>query len=267
MDESNISLFQNNVASESIQIENLPIDFIFSESEVTKTFFVQNDGTLVQVEDLVEPNTLSTEKVLTRKRRRDPKKWKCNVAKGNRQSGKSYTNRKGKIQRERTVKEVGCANPDKCTFRCMEKLDTDARKVIYDSYWRLNDAEKRHFYATNIKRASCERKRTKADVSRKSYTLNYYFNYMQTDIRVCQQFFINTLDVNKGRVYYFFSQAENRSTVTPDASKHGKHAKKKLSEEDKQGIRDHINKFPAIESHYCRQGSKKLYLDQGLPYE
>lgn len=202
--------------------------------------------------------------MLTRKRKRNPKKWKCNIAKVNRQSGKSYNNRKGETQRERAVKAEGCANPDECPFKCMAKIDMVGRRETHNSYWNLDDKEKRHFYPANVKRALCERKRTEAAVSQKPYNLNYSFNYLQQDIRVCQQFFINTLDINKGRVYYFFRQGKKRSTITPGPATHGKHAKKKLSEELKQGVRDHINRFPAVDSHYCRQGTKKLYLDQGL---
>lgn len=54
---------------------------------------------------------------------------------------------------------------------------------------------------------------------------------MKEDIRVCQQFFINTLNVNKGSVYYFFSEGENQPTVTPGPQKHGKHTKKVLVEQ------------------------------------
>lgn len=230
-----------------------PIDCAIGQIEYCVTPSLQSSEQ-IQTSD-VQP----TEKKLTRKRKRDPTKWKSNIAKVNRQSGKPYITKKGD---KRPGKFVN--NELICPFQCMAKIDESGRQTIYDSYWGLNDSEKRHFYASNIKRAPCVRKRTKAETSQKSYSLNYYFNYMKTDIRVCQQFFINTLNVNKGRVYYFFSKSEGRPTVTPGLLTHGKHTKKVLSEAGKQEVRDHINKFPTMESHYCRENTKKQYLDQGL---
>lgn len=87
---------------------------------------------------------------------------------------------------------------------------------------------------------------------------------MHVDVQVCQQFFVNTLNINKGRVYYFFEKSNNRKTVTPGPLMHGKHTKKVLDERLKQEVRDHINKFPRMESHYCRKSTKKQYLDPGL---
>lgn len=52
--------------------------------------------------------------------------------------------------------------------------------------------------------------------------------------------------------------------MTPGPLMHGKHTKKVLDERRKQEIRDHINKFPHMESHYCRKTTNKQYLEQGL---
>lgn len=149
-------------------------------------------------------------------------------------------------------------------MQCMAKIDRDGRQYIHDSFWALDDREKRHFYVTNVKRSPCARKRTKSETSQKEKTFQYHFNYMHVDIEVCQQFFVNTLNINKGRVYYFFGKSNGRKTVTPGPSMHGKHTKKVLDLRRKQEIRDHINKFPRMESHYCRQNTKKKYLDPGL---
>lgn len=203
-------------------------------------------------------------KKLTRKSKRNPKNWKRNISKENRQSGKAYLNCKGEMQPSRYVKTIGCSNAERCQFKCMTKINNEGRQAIFDSYWLLNDSEKRHFYVANVKRVKCKRKRTRAPRSQKSYNLHYYFNYMQEDIQVCQQFFVNTLNVNKGRIYYYFNQNKNKPTITPKVLLHGAHKKKVISEKQKQEVRDHINKFPVVESHYCRRNSKKNYLYQGL---
>lgn len=207
-----------------------------------------------------EPQT----KKLTRKRLRNSKNWKRNISKVNRQSGKSYKNAKGEIQPSRNVKTKGCSNQSKCPFQCMGKINREGRQAIFESFWLLDDSEKRHFYVSNVKKSKCKRKRTNAERSRKPYVFNYYFNYMNEDVRVCQQFFVNTLNVNKGRVYYYFKNNSHKPTITPGKSRHGTHQKKVISDKQKHEIRDHINRFPVVESHYCRKHSNKQYLYQGL---
>jgi len=105
----------------------------------------------------------------------------------------NHTAKNGQKKPARCVKEIGCSNEDTCPFKCMSKIGVVGRKEIHDSYWALNDSEKRHYYAANVKQVSCQRKRTKAELSRKSYSLIYNFNYMKADIRVCQQFFSTRL--------------------------------------------------------------------------
>lgn len=242
------------------QIPIIPIEDIAPDDEIIETYVVQDDGTLLKICD----ETVTEPKTLTRKRRRNVEGWKRNISKSNRQSGKVYTNCRGEIQSARRVRIEGCANPVRCPFKCMTKFSQDARQAIFNSFWALNDSEKRHFYVANVKKSKCLCKRTKSVTSQKTYNLRYYFNYMDEDIQVCQKFFANTLDVSQGRVYYYFSQNKNKPTITPGAPRHGKHTKKVLSIEQKQGVRDHINRFPTVESHYCRQNTKKKYLHQGL---
>lgn len=227
------------------EIETIPIDYIASDDEIIETFSVQEDGSLI-------PATNGNQrKKLTRKRLRNHKNWKRNISKLKRQSGKSYRNVRGEIQPAKFVKNIGCANPSKCEFQCMAKINREGRQSIFDSFWLLPDSEKRHFYVSNVKKVKCQ-------------PLKYHFNYMDEDVRVCQQFFINTLNVNKGRIYYYFGKNSRKSTITPGKYLHGAHPKKVISNVKKQEVRDHINRFPVVESHYCRKNSSKLYLYQGL---
>lgn len=192
--------------NDTILIENLAHD-----DEIIETYTVQPDGSLLPASD--ESQAVKMKK-LTRKRKRNPETWKRNVAKVQRQAGKSYINTKGEIQPARKVKSEGCSNPASCPFKCMNKINLSGRQAIHDSYWELNDSEKRHFYVANVKKVRCQRKRTKAEYSRKSYILHYNFNFMDEDVRVCQQFLINTLNVSHGRVYYYFSQNKNRPKIS-----------------------------------------------------
>lgn len=166
----------------------------------------------IQLPEQLDEETNNDErpqKVLTRKRSRNPEKWKANIAKKNRQSGKPYITKNGVKRPGKFVRNAGCANELTCVHQCMTKIDKERRQYLHDSFWALDDKEKRHFYVSNVKRSPCARKRTKAETSQKSKSFRYFFNYMDVDIEVCQQFFVKTLNINKGRVYYFFKKKQN----------------------------------------------------------
>ncbi|CAC5384820.1 unnamed protein product [Mytilus coruscus] len=71
-----------------------------------------------------------------------------------------------------------------------------------------------------------------------------------------KSFFLTTLDISGRRIQWFF---EKKSPQFED--KRGRHVKRKISEESKDRIRNHINSFPRIDSHYCRSSVKRQYLD------
>ena len=50
----------------------------------------------------------------------------------------------------------------------------------------------------------------------------------------------------------------------PKADARGKHKKKIVSEEYRNGVRRHIESFHVVESHYCRANTSKNYLDSNL---
>lgn len=81
-------------------------------------------------------------------------------------------------------------------------------------------------------------------------------------IKVCQEFLLNTLNISKNRVCYFFKNVQDPATNIPRSSSRGKYKKKIIS--DKEQVRDHISSFSLIESHYCRANSSKKYLERDL---
>ena len=52
--------------------------------------------------------------------------------------------------------------------------------------------------------------------------------------------------------------------LLPMTDQRGEHTKLKTSDNVLQGVRKHIRKFPTVESHYCRQSTKRRYLDSTL---
>ncbi|KAJ8970580.1 hypothetical protein NQ314_001104, partial [Rhamnusium bicolor] len=177
----------------------------------------------------------------TKKRLRNPKKWKQNIRKNKRQRGEEYENVKGQKVPKKSVKENICLSNEHCPFKCSRTISREEREQICTSFWKLNDEKKLHFYSKHIKRGA-----------------------PRVTLQVCREYFLNTLNISKQRIYYFFKTNQNLSTEIARTPLQGKHPKKVISEEKKEEVRMHIKSFPSVESHYCRSSTKKTYLERNL---
>nr|CAH7748922.1 unnamed protein product [Callosobruchus chinensis] len=76
--------------------------------------------------------------------------------------------------------------------------------------------------------------------------------------------FLNTFDIGFKRIRYTMETCRGGSGIcTPDKrGHHGNH--KRISEEDRNIVIDHISKFPAYKGHYSRSHSNKRYLSPDL---
>lgn len=76
-------------------------------------------------------------------------------------------------------------------------------------------------------------------------------------MQVCQKMFLETFDISLRVV---------RTAITKQSpDKRGRHANhRKLSSPLVDGIKQHIKRFPMVESHYCRADTAKQYLDEHL---
>lgn len=96
---------------------------------------------------------------------------------------------------------------------------------------------------------------------RRKYSRKYYFNVNGTEIQVCLTMFLNTLSISDKVVHTVCKKLENSVTILPDSR--GRHTTRphKISDELKNNVREHINNFPVVESHYNRENTKKQYLE------
>ncbi|CAG9770054.1 unnamed protein product [Ceutorhynchus assimilis] len=263
---ANASDSQNEIVLEIIDINEDGQETILNKESVTlpedetqtqhvnETIMAEENNNILENVDTNTP---------TRKRKRNPNGWKQNIRKENRQHGKEYINTKGKLVAHKSVKTTGCKT-EKCSFKCEEKITVIDRENINRKFWSLGDEIKNHFYSKHIRRYPAIRKRTKNENSRKTYSYDYFLYVSGVKIKVCQEFFLNTLNISKSRVYYFFQKVESPKSNVPRAPITGKHQKKVVPDEDKEKVRNHISSFPLVESHYCRQNSSKKYLEQNL---
>jgi hypothetical protein len=121
---------------------------------------------------------------------------------------------------------------------------------------------KKMFIVSNTEKTQTARKTIGAQ-SRRSYTYKYNFNVINEVIKVCREFYLGTLDISEKPVYTAHKN-KDETTGLPAVSKKGLHPKKMIPEPQKQQIRDHIESFPKMESHYCRMTTRREYLEAHL---
>ncbi|RUS83143.1 hypothetical protein EGW08_009090 [Elysia chlorotica] len=200
-----------------------------------------------------------TNKELTRKRQRDPSTWKASVRKRLRQSGKDYIDSKGKRQPARTIKlKKDCTS---CRFKCTLQFSEHERAKLFEDFWALDDQEKRQFYISTTQITSCQRKRTDREISRKKNSLAYFFPLNGENVRVCKTFYLSILDVSQKRIITCHA-TKTPSTGTPTSFKWSENSNRKVPDEIKEGIRQHIRSIPRVESHYTRKDTNKEYVSQ-----
>ena len=92
-------------------------------------------------------------------------------------------------------------------------------------------------------------------------TIHYVLPLQSNEkVKVCKKFFLSTLSVSDRMISYNLKVAKNgiRKTAPrpPPCNKIGDNAR--------QTVRDHINSFYRVESHYCRSDTSRQYLEAGL---
>ena len=197
----------------------------------------------------------------TRWRRSNPDMWKSNKRKRLYRRGEKHINTAGKeVQKKSPKSVVG----HKCRQNCNEKISQQERESICQVYWALEDYNrKKDFILGSVKTFEPKQRRTASSKQRKA-SHAYFFVSNGKEIRVCKNFFLSTLCVSNNTVLGAFAgRSEHNSFISKDMR--GRHEPKhKLSRERYQFIKDHIESFPVIESHYCRADTKMEYLEPGL---
>ncbi len=200
------------------------------------------------------------ERVKTRKRKRDQTRWQSEVRKKMRQSGKEYIDRKGNFHAAKQVQ--GSCN---CSRKCNLLINEEQRNRIHADFWSKDDETKQHFYNKHVSKHRVHRRRKcDAPVKFQRYTHHYHLMDASKDnvlVRVCQQMFLQTLNISKDRIYYFSTKMNGHSTPN---YLHGKNVSNITSDYVKSLIRLHILSFPTVESHYCRRDTARKYLNPSL---
>ena len=200
-------------------------------------------------------------KVLFRKRPSNQENWQITKRKKAHESGQEYRNHKGKLIAVKKVQiKKDCKNS--CKFNCAQKIEKEIQDLIFEEFYKLDTNGKHSFIAQTSVCSS-----TRKEESRKKCSYTYFLMKGAESFRVCKSFYLATLAVSQKMVYNVHQKKDKvTGVVKPDGrGRHSSHYQ--VSEEQKQGVFEHINSFPVVDSHYCRAKTNKKYLEGGLNIE
>ena len=177
--------------------------------------------------------------------------------------GKEYTSSRGKPVQAKKVRQISC----NCKLQCSSKVNDTQRQAVFDMFYGLGSPERqRDFVCQHVEQRDTI---TILDHNKelikktRQVTRKFFLVADGNRIQVCKRFFQDTLDIGHGYINTTMKQAEDGMYTGQE--KRGKHTPpNKTSEESKARVRRHIESFPAVESHYCRQRSKRKFLDSTL---
>lgn len=199
----------------------------------------------------------------SKKRCRNTNMWKREVKKTKRNLGESYKTVKGL---EKPAKKLLVPCDQKCRIKCTEKINEDDRKTIFSQYWALGDINRQRDFINHHSESVQPKYQYKKLNSTRANNLQFFFIIKKNSprIQVCKKFFKATLNINDTNIATARRKVNESGSTERD--KRGKHTENRItvSEEDKIVVRNHINSYPRIESHYLRNQTTREFIDGSL---
>ncbi|KAK3092227.1 hypothetical protein FSP39_000013 [Pinctada imbricata] len=220
----------------------------------------KNNNTDTDITEDTESQTDSETEYLSkrqsRRRHKNPEQWKQNMRKRKRNQGEEYESCRGKKIPRRSFRTPKC----KCKFKCSEKITRDDQEQVFLEYWKRGYKGQREFISRSVTKTN-KAKHTREN-SRRKYSYSYFLPKDSENIRVCKMFFLKTLDIGEKTVSYTLNKDNDNKAHDRRGHKLGQATK--ITKDQRQFVRDHINSFPTVESHYCRKTSSRKYLAKDL---
>jgi len=181
----------------------------------------------------------------------------ANVAKAAFNSGQEHITPRGLHRKARELKPP-CGN--KCN-RCARCITPEERLKIHQDFWQLSDINRKRDYITRHIRSSKPQTTNTLSERCKNSIRTYFFTIDNEEVRVCKTMFLNTLGVVDCWIETALKCCQGGNGMSPD--KRGRHTNRplRLRENSLELVREHINSFPRVHSHYTRERSKREYLE------
>ncbi|CAH1126521.1 unnamed protein product [Ceutorhynchus assimilis] len=149
--------------------------------------------------------------------------------------------------------------------KCSEIEDQQRERLFSDYYSLANLTRQRDFLIHHVTKEDINRKTVKTK-SRRTSTLKYCFTVDHNRLPVCKKFFLNTLGISEKPVLTALHKTSDMGILEEEKRGGRQRSQKVLIEEEKMRneMSDHIDKYPKMESHCCRDKSSRMYLHPDL---
>lgn len=191
---------------------------------------------------------------------RPKEKYLHRINKIKRNSGQAYYTSKEKFIPAKEFKHKNC----NCKRKCIEKVNERECKEIFDNFWKLSDFNLQNiFLYSSVQRNAIKRRKSKSNQGiKRAYHYKFHLVTSNGDIIVCKKFFIDTLQISGSRMDRIL-KLHNNIPIDKRGKMEG--SRTTISEERRKTAVDHINSYPALESHYTRETNPaRRYLNPGL---
>lgn len=154
-------------------------------------------------------------------------------------------------------------------YKCSNNFNEDVRNKICEEYWSLGDScKQKMFLASCIQNVPVQRRKLTA-VKNKATSRQIFLKYTtnpstNSKKRVCLKFLCSTLSISHRVVEICMKRVSECGTYIGHDGRSGKKPPNLTLEVNINYVKEHIDSFPRVESHYCRKDSKKLYLSSEL---
>lgn len=199
--------------------------------------------------------------------KKQPRVNRQKEAKKKRATGQEYISPKTK--KIVPARQMGdpCTN-DGCQKKgCQGRILTnEARLSIFDEFNGLSDLQKQREFI--VRHMEITETKAKSTNSRRQKSHTYFLTANGQHMKVCQTLFLRTLGITERMMRTAKGKLSQTGILEPEM-RGGR-----MSEKDRcrdQRIRSeveiHIDRFPRVESHYCRSSSTKEYLSPELTHQ
>lgn len=191
------------------------------------------------------------------------KKGKRNFMSNCKYLGQEYEDRNGKQKPKKVFRTIKLCCKKNCFNLCPEQ------KLIFEEFYGLGNLGAQD--QTLMDGIQIEEKKRATTFIRKSapktthnrlITVMYNLQINGKMLNVCKKMFQNVYGIGRGRLDVIINKKKkSKSGISP---KSGKGKSQNFQQEERIKILNHIQSFPAFESHYSRKNTSRLYLSQNL---
>lgn len=145
------------------------------------------------------------------------------------------------------------------------KVNEEERKLLFKLYWALGDHTRQWDYISkNVKMFIKKQSTNQSDESCRHFSRKYYFSINNQELQVCQKMFLQTYAISDKIITNVCTKLKESPTIPSDKREKHRNRPHAIKDNVKDQIKQHIESFPIVNSHYTREYSKKKFLDSNV---